>query len=94
VVGLLAQMNSVLIWSDSFAKLWGRHAENKNYQESIEPLVTIRNLEEFFKYYSKLKLPSEYEVDVKIMLFEEGCSPCWENWLESGCFLIHFKEEK
>ena len=28
------------------------------------------------------------------MLFEEGCSPCWENWLESGCFLIHFKEEK
>ncbi|XP_031472700.1 uncharacterized protein LOC116245170 [Nymphaea colorata] len=41
-----------------------------------------------------MKLPSEFDVDVKVMLFEEKCAPRWEEWLESGCLIIQFKDTK
>jgi hypothetical protein len=41
-----------------------------------------------------MRLPSEYEVDVKVMLFEEKCAPRWEEWLNSGCLLLQFKDAK
>jgi hypothetical protein len=51
----------------------------------------MHTLEEFFKYYYSLKLPSEYEKDVKLMIFEKNCTPKWEEWIDSGCLLLQFK---
>jgi hypothetical protein len=57
-------------------------------------LTTMRTLEDFFSYYCAMKLPSEFEVDVKVMLFEEKCIPKWEEWVESGCLLLQFRDAK
>ena len=57
-------------------------------------MATIRDLDTFFQYYTSIKLPSECDVDVKIMIFEESCKPSWEAWEDSGSLLIQFKDGK
>ena len=39
-----------------------------------------------------MKMPSEFEVDSKVMLFLEGCRPKWEDWAKSGCVILQFKD--
>ena len=39
-------------------------------------------------------MPSEFEIDTKVMLFEEDCKPAWESWSKSGSLLLQFKDTK
>lgn len=71
----------------------GKLSVNTNYAETL-PVGKFCTLEEFFHYFISLKIPSECYVDTKIMVFQDGCRPMWEDWLNSGLLLIQFKNKE
>ena len=77
-----------------YVKRRGKHAETPTTENSLLPITTITNLTQFFSYFCQMKIPSEYEVDSKVMVFLAGCRPKWEDWASSGCLILQFKEGK
>lgn len=54
----------------------------------------LGTLEEFLRHYHFLKKPSECPVNSKLVLFRADCTPCWESWPRSGCFLLQYDSRK
>mgnify|MGYP003300198648 CR=1 FL=1 len=61
------------------------------YQERITKLAEFSNLEDFLKYYMKIKPINEIGHNCDISLFKQGYQPLWESCPDCGFWLYRFK---
>ncbi|CAD8086744.1 unnamed protein product [Paramecium primaurelia] len=69
-------------------------AGSDHYDVNLKEIGEFNTVEEFFTYYCFLGRPSEIDIDNKIMLFRKGHRPMWEECLEGGTWIIHFKKRE
>ena len=72
----------------------GKKSQHQEYLKNLQVVGEFNIIADFLGYYHSMKAPSELEVDTKLQFFLKGCSPLWEQWLDSGEFYISIHNYK
>ena len=66
----------------------------QNYETNLTNLGTVKTVEEFLSYYCYFKKPCDIPVDNKLIIFRNGCKPCWEDYPHGGCWILQVKKKE
>ncbi|CAK60075.1 unnamed protein product (macronuclear) [Paramecium tetraurelia] len=69
-------------------------AGSDHYDVNLKEIGEFNTVEEFYSYYCYLQRPSEVDIDNKIMMFRKEHKPMWEECLDGGTWIIHFKKRE
>jgi translation initiation factor 4E len=80
-------------WTFWFSKKPSKMNPAFNWVESLRKLGTFNTVEDFWRYYTWLKRPTEIINNSNIYMFKDEIEPMWENFPNGGCWTLRIKKK-
>ncbi|GMH34124.1 hypothetical protein BSKO_01958 [Bryopsis sp. KO-2023] len=79
------------LWFDSHTK----GQSQTNYGESRKKVFTFSTVEDFWRLYNNIKMPSDFQPNTDYCLFKEGIEPEWEDARneKGGCWTVQTQRQ-
>lgn len=75
----------LFIFNEKGSKIW---TSKEHFMNRLTAIGKMETIEDFFRAYTYIQMPSEFPYDVELRLFRYGVMPMWEYCPDGGAWIV------